>query len=221
MQSAVRSGRERQRAPSERAVATREKILDAAETVFAANGFDGATLRDMAELAGVRVSLVHHHGESKEQLFEQTVARRAKALAVARLAALEAAKAAGEPDPEAILAAFFRPFLALAETDPRWRAYARLVAHVSADPRWAHISAAHFDPTAQVFIAELSARLPQAPREAVARGFVYAVSAMLAHLTSQWRVRALAAESAPAGDDVDRLLHFCACGLCAAAGGRG
>ena len=47
--------KQRQRAPSKRALASRARILDAAERVFARGGFDGATMRDIAAEAAVPV----------------------------------------------------------------------------------------------------------------------------------------------------------------------
>ena len=55
--------------------ATRAAILDAAAEVFADRGFDGASLRDLAEAAGVTRSLIHHHFGSKEELWESVVDR--------------------------------------------------------------------------------------------------------------------------------------------------
>jgi AcrR family transcriptional regulator len=49
--------------------ATRQAILDAAREEFAAAGFDGATIRAIAERAEVDPALVHHHFGSKEDLF--------------------------------------------------------------------------------------------------------------------------------------------------------
>ncbi|HEB89145.1 MAG TPA: TetR/AcrR family transcriptional regulator [Deltaproteobacteria bacterium] len=58
------------RSPEERSGdATRERILDAAENVFAKQGFHGTSLRDLAEAAGVTRSLIHHHFGSKEGLW--------------------------------------------------------------------------------------------------------------------------------------------------------
>jgi TetR/AcrR family transcriptional regulator len=48
---------------------TRLAILEAAEQVFAERGFDGASLRDLADAAGVTRSLIHHHFGSKEDLW--------------------------------------------------------------------------------------------------------------------------------------------------------
>ena len=205
----------RLRAPSKRSLESRSRILDAAEAVFAREGFEGAKIRDIAELAGAPLGLVHHHGGGKEALFREVVARRADALAALRHAALDRAEAAGRLDLTKILHCFFAPYLEKAAGgDPQWLAYARLVAMVSADPAWADISKAHFDPTARRFIAAIAALYPGAPAEKVAEAFVYSVAAMLAFLTSEWRVAALAG-SAEARASLDGLVRFCAAG-CAA-----
>ena len=72
--------KERKRAPSQRSVAARERILDAAEQVFSERGFEGASIRDIAERAQVQKANVNFHGGPKEELFERIVARRALSL---------------------------------------------------------------------------------------------------------------------------------------------
>ena len=54
----------------------RDTILSASEIVFASSGFKGATVREIAELAGVAQGLIHYHFKSKEVLFEAMVERR-------------------------------------------------------------------------------------------------------------------------------------------------
>jgi TetR/AcrR family transcriptional regulator len=49
--------------------ATREAILDAAEKVFVEKGFADAPVSEIAKLAGVTKSLIHHHFGSKEGLW--------------------------------------------------------------------------------------------------------------------------------------------------------
>ncbi|EAQ11343.1 TetR family transcriptional regulator [Maritimibacter alkaliphilus HTCC2654] len=203
----------RQRAPSQRALATRKRVFDAAERVFADRGFDGATIRDIAAEAGEPVGTIHHHGGGKEVLFHRTVARRAEPLSQARRAALETLKRDGTVTAETLLAAFFRPIFDLSRDDPRWRDYARLVSFVSADERWRSISAACFDPTAELFLTELLALRPTAHRAEVAEAFVFSVSAMLALLTSQGRIAALGGEMRAADAQIDHLIRFCAAGL--------
>lgn len=52
-----------------RSNATRERILEAARTVFATYGYDGATLRNIALKADANVALVIRYFGSKENLF--------------------------------------------------------------------------------------------------------------------------------------------------------
>jgi AcrR family transcriptional regulator len=48
---------------------TKARILQAAEAVFAAKGFEGASTREIAAAAGVNISSLHYHWESKETLY--------------------------------------------------------------------------------------------------------------------------------------------------------
>lgn len=48
---------------------TKARILAAAEAVFAAKGFEGASTREIAASAGVNISSLHYHWESKETLY--------------------------------------------------------------------------------------------------------------------------------------------------------
>jgi AcrR family transcriptional regulator len=48
---------------------TKGRILTAAEEVFAAKGFQGASTRDIAAAAGVNISSLHYHWASKETLY--------------------------------------------------------------------------------------------------------------------------------------------------------
>lgn len=48
---------------------SREKLLKAARQVFAAKGYEGATVKDLADAAGVNISLVSYHFGGKENLY--------------------------------------------------------------------------------------------------------------------------------------------------------
>ena len=48
---------------------TKARILTAAEVVFATKGFEGASTREIAAAAGVNISSLHYHWESKETLY--------------------------------------------------------------------------------------------------------------------------------------------------------
>lgn len=51
------------------AAATQQRLLDAAEDEFAARGFAGARLRDIADTAGVQPALIHHYFVDKQGLY--------------------------------------------------------------------------------------------------------------------------------------------------------
>lgn len=206
--------KQRKRAPSKRSLETKARILDAAERVFAERGFDGASIRDIASEAGTQVGLVHHHGGGKDELFHQTVARRAQDLAERRMQALEARRTQGPLSVEAIVTCFFAPYLERARNGgAQWLAYARLVAWVSADPRWRPIAAECFDPTARHFVKEIAALFPDTDPRGAAAGFVYSVAALLAHLTSAWRIGALSDGDEAVEKELETLVAFATAGI--------
>ncbi|QAU22716.1 TetR/AcrR family transcriptional regulator [Dyella sp. M7H15-1] len=92
---------------------TKERILTAAEALFAQRGFEGASLRQLTTAAGVNLAAVNYHFGSKDHLVEEVFKRRLDQLNVRRLAALK--QVAGQPDStlENVLAAFIHPALDL------------------------------------------------------------------------------------------------------------
>lgn len=214
----------RKRAPSRRSLETRDRILDRAEQLFAANGYDGTSMRDIASAAGVPVALVNFHGGAKEDLFATVIERRASELSQRRLDALAAAKATADMlRLRDLLDCFIRPYIDLAQTGgPQWTAYARLIAQVSADERWRPISERCFDPTAAVFMRELGALYPGIPPCRIAGAFVFSISAMLSLATSRWRIEAMAGQAGQLpgaiGDWADFLIGYCEGGFVSALG---
>jgi AcrR family transcriptional regulator len=57
------------------AAATRQRILDAGEREFAARGFAGARLREIAGSAGVQSALIHHYFTDKHGLYRAVLDR--------------------------------------------------------------------------------------------------------------------------------------------------
>lgn len=66
-------------------LSTKEVLLVAAKKIFAQKGYDGATVKDIADEAGVNISLVSYHYNGKENLFRACV----EAYGVNRLNATE------------------------------------------------------------------------------------------------------------------------------------
>ena len=51
----------------------KEKILEAAITIFAKNGFDAARTRDIAALAQTNISTLHYHFKSKDNIYKSVI----------------------------------------------------------------------------------------------------------------------------------------------------
>lgn len=92
---------------------TKERILTAAEALFAQRGFEGASLRQLTAAAGVNLAAVNYHFGSKDHLVEQVFKRRLDQLNARRLAALKQISSQPETTLEDVLAAFIRPALDL------------------------------------------------------------------------------------------------------------
>ena len=58
---------------TEKSQETYRNILEAAEAAFAARGFDGANMREIAQAAGVNKFMLYYHFENKEALFLQVL----------------------------------------------------------------------------------------------------------------------------------------------------
>src|SRR6185295_4998721 len=57
------------------AAATKARLLDAGEREFAARGFAGARLREIAVAAGVQPALIHHYFTDKQGLYRAVLDR--------------------------------------------------------------------------------------------------------------------------------------------------
>ncbi|MGN5478584.1 TetR/AcrR family transcriptional regulator [Cupriavidus basilensis] len=126
----------------------RERVLDAAERLFAEGGFEGVSMRDIAAEAGVGLPLIVYHFETKGNLYRALFERR-KTLLEARLLALRELVADGEDPVEHIVRALVLPMMRIQETEAGL-AYAKLIAREASDPREATrgIVADYFDPFA-------------------------------------------------------------------------
>ena len=111
---------------------TKDRILGAAEELFAEQGFAATSLRQVTGLADVNIAAVNYHFGSKENLVNEVFRRRMDQMSRQRLQALEAAHADGG-DLHAILAAFVEPALALAQDRHGGAAFVRVIARAYAE----------------------------------------------------------------------------------------
>ncbi|MCC6857948.1 MAG: TetR family transcriptional regulator [Bryobacterales bacterium] len=102
---------------------TKQRILDAAERLFAERGYAGVSLRTIVAKAGVNLASVHYHYRSKEELLKAVFARRLEPLNRERLAALDdlelRLREEQTPPVECVLEAFLAPVFRLAEDEER------------------------------------------------------------------------------------------------------
>jgi len=86
-------------------------ILDAAEELFAQQGFDATSIRAVTRHAGLNPAAVHYHFGSKEVLLRALLERRITPLNEERLLLLDHVLRDGKPDLERLLDAYLRPVL--------------------------------------------------------------------------------------------------------------
>ncbi len=196
-----------------------DAILDAAEVVFADNGFHGATTRAIAEHARANAALIHYYFGSKEALYEAVVARRAGAINAERRARLTALHAQNALTLETVLDALLRPTVALGRDPGRGGAhYARLLGHAASgtDERSRRLTAAHYNAIAQVFIAEIAGVVPCLSPANTVRGYLNAVSIGISLMAPTGRTKDLS-DGALDDDDLEEIIgqavRFIAAGI--------
>jgi AcrR family transcriptional regulator len=143
-------------------VSTKDRILGAAEVLFARRGFDGASLRQLTTAAGVNLAAVNYHFGSKEKLVEQVFRRRLDALNARRLEALAKIEGHADTTLEDVLAAYIRPALELSHDD-NGALFMRVLARAFAehDDRLRQFLSENYGHVMRQFTAEFARLLPQ------------------------------------------------------------
>lgn len=118
---------------STRQFSTKDRILGAAEELFAQQGFGGTTLRQVTRHADVNIAAVNYHFGSKENLVNEVFRRRMDQMSAQRLARLKQAREDAPGELEPILAAFVEPALALAQDRHGGSAFIRVIARAYAE----------------------------------------------------------------------------------------
>lgn len=204
-----------------KAPAKRDRILDAAEHLFAERGFEGVTLRQIASKAGVDVALASYHFGKKDELFTAVFQRRASELNSRRLAALAEAKREAMPSTvsvEAIISAFLRPLEDVQrEGDSGWHHYLALIAYVNNHTYWGQrLMSSAFDQLVTEFISALKAALPEAPNDKIYWCYHNLSGALTLTLARTGRIDRLS-EGACRSDDYqsayDQMIPFMAAGF--------
>jgi AcrR family transcriptional regulator len=177
---------------------TRDKLLDAAELTFADHGYEDASLRDIAEAAGLHLGQTTYHFGTKERLFDEVIHRRAIEMEQQRLARLARIDSDAQPVDETVrlmLQAYMEPMIqARYGESAQWQAHVRLMARLVNVKRWTPIVRKHYDRCAEVYVREWRRLLPNAERNALLDAFSFMVVTMLYVCSytdrfSQWKNR--------------------------------
>ncbi|MDF3832340.1 TetR/AcrR family transcriptional regulator, partial [Cupriavidus basilensis] len=176
-----KAGKETAREPAGAApeASKRERVLQAAERLFAEGGFDGVSMRDIAAAASVGLPLIVYHFETKRNLYRAVFERR-KDVLDARLEALRRPAVAGVDVLEHIVQAFVEPMVRV-QSDEDGVAYAKLIAREASDPKEAErgIVRDYFDPFAREFIEAIRLAAPGKEPEYAYWAYTFAVGALV------------------------------------------
>jgi len=97
-------------------MSTKNKILDAAENLFANKGFNGTSLREITSLADVNLAAVNYHFGSKKELIKAVMSRYMNELSPRLESSLSILCQQQEtPDLIEVFSAFIEPLLSLNE----------------------------------------------------------------------------------------------------------
>lgn len=199
---------------------TRERILDAAEELFAAHGFHGTSMRDVAEAIGSGIALVTYHFGTKDVLFSMVIKRRAAYMAHARIQALDAARAhvKGRPLPvEDLVSGYVWPFVERSVAGGKgWKNYSLFVARHANSPEFSKVLSEHYDPVARQYLNEFERTFPDMPQRDLYYGFSFMVGTMVATVAEPGRVEHLSFGQIKASDVEEvfkRMLPFLSAGF--------
>jgi AcrR family transcriptional regulator len=200
---------------------TKGRLLEAAERLFAERGFDGTSIRAVAQAADASVSAANYHFGSKEALLHTALVRRIEPINRQRLDALSALERStgDEPVPlESIVEAFLRPGF---EAEQRERSgdapYRHIAAQLYADPHdtLIELKAELFGPVITRFTDALALTLHDRSREELVLDFQFLVGVMIHVISGHARNEEAGAGplAIPAEQVLRRMVTFTSAGL--------
>ena len=198
---------------------SKQRLLDAAEKLFAENGFEATSLRQITNAAGANLAAVNYHFGSKDGLIAAVFQRLVRPVNAERLRMLDEAQANGRrPTLEAIVRAFVTPpfrFRHLhGETERALRLYGRT--HAASDSSIHAIFVQQFDSVRRRFGESLAQALPELPETELHWRMHFLIGTMAQTMADPERLRALSAGACDP-DDIDatlsRLVPFLVAGM--------
>ena len=200
---------------------TRTRILDAAESLIAGNGFRNVSLRQITGAAEVNIAAVNYHFGSREGLIGQVLARVIRPINQQRLHLLDLAEERhrGPVPLEEILEALHRPVVAEMQKSPHQTpVYLRLAGRCLSEPP-EHFSETLVELFREViarFMAATKASLPHLDGASIFWRMHFSVGTMIYALTHEDRLPLFSdgiVEATDPEDTLRRLIEFTAAGL--------
>jgi AcrR family transcriptional regulator len=220
----ARIGRKVGRPKAQSSDSTRERILFEAEKLFAARGYDGTSIRDVASACECQIQSIGYHFGQKDQLFDTVISRRAKIMNTIRETALSSLRGSagnGVLPVEYLVRAYVSPFIASANSgDEGWRNYAALMGRLANSKLGTDTIARHYNEMAKSYIAEFRRSLPKANEASIINGMLFMVASMLAICADTGRASQLSEnigstgiEQPRADNELERLVTFIVAGF--------
>jgi AcrR family transcriptional regulator len=172
------------------ATETRERLLAAAERLFAARGYAAVSVRAIAAEADVNWSLVGYYFRGKEGLLVEIYRRHCRTLNTERLKLLADARRTGLRL-ESVIEAFVRPALAEIQGGGGQTQFSRLRAILAAEDAalFTQLVADNFDRSSRTFVAALRECLPEVPADEILWRFHFMLGTIYYSATSPQRIR--------------------------------
>jgi len=169
-----------------------ERILDAAEQLFAEFGYHGVTLKDVAARVGVSSTLIHYHFNGKESIYEAVWARKAPISARNRLEAMRryAEEVGDAVTVEGALHAWIDPDLTVQiEDEEQWVAFGKIAAQANSATGWgAGKMTKYFNPVVLALIDLLKKAMPDCDEETIFWGYHFVSGAMTHNMARTGRL---------------------------------
>jgi AcrR family transcriptional regulator len=202
---------------------TKDRILDAAESLFIANGFQATSLRRITAMARVNLAAVNYHFQSKEHLILAVMMRKLDPVNRGRLDLLdqlEARASAAKPVTlEQVLVAFLKPVVDAQASGVDLGSFPILMGRLYTEPGgvFQRLISTAFPVVARRFKDAITRVLPDAGPMEILWGMHLTIGAM-AHYLARPPVMALLAgrDSSPADNPAEvlnRLVTYMAGGI--------
>jgi AcrR family transcriptional regulator len=198
---------------------TREKLVVAAENLFAQHGYKSVSVRAIAAAAGVNWSLLGYYFRGKEGLLFEVYRRHCTALNAERFQFLKAARAEGQPPQlEKVIEAFVLPALSIAQTQAGGVAFSRLRAVLAAEDSKLldQLVTENFDSSSSEFIDTLCECLPELSCDEVLWRFHFMLGTIYYTASGPHRIKAFSegrCDPANVSENVKHLIPFLAAGF--------